>query len=176
MDSLLVTVARYSLVAAAVFGALFVVDFLAMMIYVARSGKIDPEEGRVATENRPMTTSDAVTMGGTGAPGGRYWGKHKVFLSRSMFITEKSLVDGTATKAQRRLAHSIQLGLVLFGLAWLFLGISLLPSQPVFGFLAAAGATYWSFIMIRLPMKARADALRKLKERQESRAARRHEP
>jgi hypothetical protein len=176
MDSLVVTVAPYSLVAAAVFGLLFVVDLLAMMIYVSRSGKIGPEEGHVVTENRPLTTSDVATMGGTGAPGGRYWGKHKVFLSRSTYITDMSLVDGTATNAQRRLAHGIQLGLVLFGLAFVCLAISLLPSQPVFGLLLAAGATYWLLMCIRLPMKGRADALRKLKERQESREARRHKP
>jgi len=175
MDSLLVTAARYSLVAAAVFALLFAVDFLAMMIYVARSGTIGPEEGYVVTENRALKSGD-VAMGGTSAPGGRYWGKHKVFLSRSTYITDMSLVDGTATKAQRRLAHGIQLGLVLFGLAWLFLRISLLPSQPVFGYLAAAGATYWVLMFIRASMKGRADALRKLKERQESREARRHKP
>src|SRR5271170_7780291 len=100
MDSLLVTVVPYSLVAAAVFALLFVVDLLAMVIYVSRSGKIDPEEGRVVTENRSLTSSDVATMGGTGAPGGRYWGRHKVFLSRSLFVTDMSLVDGTATKAQ----------------------------------------------------------------------------
>jgi hypothetical protein len=175
MDSLLVTVARYSLVAAAMFGLLFIADFVAMMIYVARSGTIGPEEGHVVTENRALKSGD-VAMGGTSAPGGRYWGKHKVFLSRSMFITDKSMVDGTAPQAQRRLYHAANLAFVLFGLAWVFLGLSLLPSQPMFGFLAAAGATYWVFIFIRAPMKGRADALRKLKERQESREARRHPP
>jgi hypothetical protein len=146
-----------------------------MMIYVARSGTIGPEEGHVVTENRALKSGD-VAMGGTSAPGGRYWGKHKVFLSRSTYITDMSLVDGTATSAQRRLAHGIELGMVLFGLAWMFLGLSLLPSQPVGGLLFVAFSTYWLFFWIRSPMKGRADALRKLKERQESREARRHKP
>jgi len=77
MDSLLLTVAPYSMVAAAVFALLFVVDLLAMMIYVSRSGKIDPEEGHIVTENRPLTTSDVAIMGGAGAPGGRYWASTK---------------------------------------------------------------------------------------------------
>ena len=102
MDSLLVRLAPYNLVAAAVFGLLFVADFLALIIYVSRSGKIDPEEGHVVTENRPLTTSDVAILGRTGAPGGRYWGKHKVFLSRSMFVTDTSLVDGTATKTSQQ--------------------------------------------------------------------------
>jgi hypothetical protein len=176
MHSLLVTLAPYSLIAAAVFALLFVVDLVAMMIHVARGGKIDPEEGRVVTENRPLTTSDMITMGDTGAPGGRYWGKHKVFLSRSTHITDMSLVDGSATKAQRRLAHGIQLGLVLFGLAFMCLAISLLPSQPVFGFALAAFAICWLFTVIRSPMKGRAEALRKLKDRRASREAHRHKP
>ena len=127
------------------------------------------------TENRALKSGD-VAMGGSSAPGGRYWGKHKVFLSRSMYITDMSLVDGTATKAQRRLAYGIELRMVLFGLAWLFLGISQLPSQPGFGFVAATFAIYWLFVFIRAPIKGRADALRKLQERQESREARRHKP
>ena len=45
MDSLLVTVATYSRVAAVVFGLLFVVDLLALMIYASRSGKVEPDEG-----------------------------------------------------------------------------------------------------------------------------------
>ena len=69
MESLLVTVAPYSLVAAAVFALLFVADFVAIALYVARSGKIDPEEGHVVTENRALKSGD-VAMGGTSAPGG----------------------------------------------------------------------------------------------------------
>lgn len=174
MDSLLVTIAPYSMVAAAVFALLFVADFLAMMIYVSRRGKIDPEEGHVVTENRPLTTGDAATMGGTGAPGGRYWGKRKVFLSRSMFITDKSLVDGSATRAQRLLVRGMKFAAVFFGLAWVFLGLALLPSQPEFGATTIILFTGAFILSVRSACKGRADALRKLKERQESREARRH--
>jgi hypothetical protein len=176
MDSLLVTVAPYSLVAAAVFGLLFVVDLLAMVIYVARSGKIDPEEGHVVTENRPLTTSDVATLGNTGAPGGRYWGKHKVFLSRSKYITDMSLVDGTATEAQRRLVRGIKLAAILFWLAWVSGGLALLPSEPIFGTTIIIFLTGMFIQSVRMVRKGRADALRKLKERQESREARRHNP
>jgi hypothetical protein len=176
MDYLLVMVARYSLVAAAVFGLLFVVDLLAMMIHVARSGKVDPEEGHVVTENRPLISSDVVTLGGTGVPGGRYWGKHKVFLSRSTYISDLSLVDGTATQAQRRLVRGIKLAAILFWLAWVFLGLALLPSQPIGGTTIIVVFTGMFIQSVRLVRKGRADALRKLKERQESREARRHKP
>jgi hypothetical protein len=168
MDSLLVTMAPYSLVAATVFALLFIADCVGLMIYVSRSGRIDPEEGRVVTENRPL--------GGTGVLGGRYWGKRKVFLSRSMFVTEQSLINGTATKAQRRLANAAKLAFVLFGLAWLCGGIAMLPSNTLGGLCFVAFATYWLIWNARLDRKGRADALRKLKERQESREAHRHKP
>ena len=168
MESLLVTVAPYSLVAAAVFALLFVADFVAIALYVARSGKIDPEEGHVVTENRALKSGD-VAMGGTSAPGGRYWGKHKVFLSRSLFITDKSLVDGTATPAQRRLVNATKLAFVLFGLAWFCGGIAMLPSNTLGGVIFVAFATYWLIWTTRIDRKGRADALRKLKEKQASR-------
>jgi hypothetical protein len=173
MYSLLVTVAPRSMVAAAVFALLFVVDLLAMMIYVSRSGKIDPEEGHVVTENRPLITSDVTILGGTGAPGGRYWGKHKVFLSRSTYISDVSLVDGTATEAQRRLVRGMKLAAILFWLASVFLGLALLPSEPIFGTTIIIVLTGMFIQSVRMVRKGRADALRKLKERQESREARR---
>ncbi|MGO8856686.1 MAG: hypothetical protein ACLQO1_13380 [Steroidobacteraceae bacterium] len=170
------TVATYSQVAAAVSALLFVVDLFAMMIYVSRSGKIDPEEGHVVTENRSLTANDSVAMGGSGVAGGRYWGKHKVFLSRSTYISDMSLVDGTATQAQRRLVRGIKLAAILFWLAWVFLGLSLLPSQPIFGTMIIIFLTYAFIQSVRMVRKGRADAMRKLKERQESREARRHKP
>src|SRR5271170_1114994 len=148
MASLLVTMAPYSWVGAAVFALLFIADFVGMMIYVSRSGKIDPEEGRVITKNRPL--------GGTGVLGGRYWGKRKVFLSRSMFISEQSLINGTATKAQRRLANAAKLAFFLFGLAWLCGGIAMLPSNTLGGVCFVAFATYWLINSARWDRKARA--------------------
>jgi len=174
MDPLAVSVARYSMLAGAVFALLFVADFLAIMIYVARGGDIDPKEGHVVTENRPLTGSDVAVLDGTGTPGGRYWGKHKVLLSRSTYITAMSLVDGTATKAQRRLVRAMKLGAVLFWLAWICGGLALMPSQPVFATLIIILLTGWFLQGARLVRKGRADALRKLKERQESREAHRH--
>ena len=174
MDSLLVTVATFSEIAAYVFALLFVVDLLAMGIYVSRIGKVEPEEGHVVTQNRPLTASDSIELGGSGAPGGRYWGKHKVFLSRSLFVTDLSLVDGTATNAQRRLVHGIKIAAILFWLAWVFGGLALLPSQPVLGMIFVVFITLMFIQSVRLVRKGRADARRKLLERQASRRDRRH--
>lgn len=169
MDSLLVTVATYSRVAAVVFGLLFVVDLLALMIYASRSGKVEPDEGHVVTENRPLAASDSLELGGSGAPGGRYWGKHEVFLSRSTFITDMSLVDGTATQAQRLLVRGMKLAGILFWLAWVCGGLALLPSQPVLGMFFVILMTYAFLVSVRSVRKGRAEALRKLQERQASR-------
>lgn len=174
MDFPLATVATYSQVAAGVFVLLFVAVLLALMILATRSGKIDPEEGHVVTENRPMTNSDMTAMGGTGVPGGRYWGKKKVFLSRSMFVTDMSLVDGTATEAQRRLVLGIKLAVTFFWLAWVFGGLALMPSDPIFGTTSIVVLTGMFIQSVRMVRKGRADALRKLAERQTSREARRH--
>jgi hypothetical protein len=174
VDSLQVTVATFSEMAAYVFALLFVVDLFAMGIYVSRIGKVEPEEGQVVTENRPRRASDSIELGGTGALGGRYWGKHKVFFRRSAYISDLSLVDGTATKAQRRLVRAIQLAAVLFWLMFACGALTLLPSQPALALFFAIFITGWFLFGVRLVLKGRAEALRKLKERQESREDRRH--
>jgi hypothetical protein len=59
--------------------------------------------------------------------------KERILLSRSEFISDKSLVDGTATKSERALVYGIKLFFFLFGLLFVFIGLSLLPSQPAGG-------------------------------------------
>lgn len=175
MDSLLVSMATFSEIAMYVFILLFVVDLLTMCIYVMRSGRADPEEGKVITEDRALTANDSISVGGSGVSGGRYWGKRKVFASRSLFITDISLVDGTATKAQRFLVRGIKLGAILFWLAWVFGGLAVLPSQPVLGIGVIVVLTFAFIQSVRMVRKGRADALRKLQERQASRQHR-HKP
>ena len=175
MNSLLVSMATFSEIAMCVFILLFVVVLLALCIYVMRSGKVHPEEGTVITEDRALTANDSSSLGGSGVSGGRYWGKHKVFASRSMFITDLSLVDGTATKAQRLVVRGIKLGAILFWLAWICGGFALLPSQPVFGIGVIVVLTFAFIQSIRMVRKGRADALRKLQERLASRQHR-HKP
>jgi hypothetical protein len=169
VDSLLVTVAHFSEIAMYVFILLFVAVLLAMCIYVYRGGKVEPEEGHVVTENRALTANDSVSMGGSGVSGGRYWGKHKVLTSRSMFITDMSLVDGTATNAQRLLVRGMKLGAMLFWLAWVCGGLALLPTQPIFAIFITLFLTAIFIQSVRLVRKGRADALRKLQEIQASR-------
>jgi hypothetical protein len=92
VDSPLATVVNFSETAVWVFGALFVADFGAVIIYVYRSGNVDEEEGRVVTGRIPLS-GNIVT--------GASWVKKKVLASRSAYVSDMSLVDGTATKSQR---------------------------------------------------------------------------
>jgi len=105
----------------------------------------------------------------SGVAGGRYWGKHKVLASRSTFITDMSLVDGTATKAQRLLVRGIKLAGIFFFLAWVCGGLALLSSQPIAGVLIVIFFTGMFIHTVRMVRKGRADALRKLQEKQASR-------
>jgi hypothetical protein len=66
-----------------------------------------------------------VTFAGTGQT------KKRVFLSRSLFISDESLVDGTATKSQRLIVHGIKLAFLLFWLLVVFGMLSVLPSNPL---------------------------------------------
>lgn len=169
MDSLLLAVSTFSEVAMYVVILLFVIDVLALCIYASRIGRIGAAEGQVVTENRPLTASDSAAMGGSGAPGGKYWGKHKVLASRSMFVSDMSLVDGTATKAQRRVVHGMKLAAILFWLAWVCGGLTLLPSQPIVGAILIILLTYGFVMAVKSVRKGRADSLRKLQQRQASR-------
>jgi hypothetical protein len=175
VDSILTTVATFSEPAACVFASLFLADLVVVCIYIYRIGNVDSEEGHGVTENRPLTDSDWNSLGGTGTVGGKYWGKHRVFLSRSGYITDMSLVDGTATKKQHRIVRGIKLAAVLFWLAWVCGALCLLPLQPAVGLTFAIGITIWFLGAIRLVRKGRADALHKLAERRASRHDR-HKP
>jgi hypothetical protein len=158
VDALLIKVANFSESAVWVVGSLFVLEFVALFYFVYRAGKRGKEEGRVVTEQ----------MRGRSGPliGWRYWSKRRVLASRSAYISEMSLVDGTATKAERLIAHGIKLAFLLFWLAFVLGILTLLPSEPGLALsmlLLMCCALYYGVTLIR---RSRADALRKLAEKQ----------
>jgi hypothetical protein len=73
----------------------FVLDLIVMIIYTIRQGKSDDQQGKVITEKRSLTSMSL----GVPPPMGR--SKRKILGSKSGFITDDSLVDGTATFGQR---------------------------------------------------------------------------
>jgi hypothetical protein len=80
VNSLLVTIAKFSEMMLWIIGALFVVDFAALMIVVVRSGTVDREEGSVVNEQVPLSGNDRNAMGGDVAVGGTGQAKKKSFL------------------------------------------------------------------------------------------------
>ena len=156
MDTFLSKVANFSETAMWVVGALFLVEFVAVFICAHRAGTADAEEGHAVT--RPPRPSGLIA--------GRFWSKSKVLVSRFGYISEMSLVDGTATPAQRLIAHGIKLAFLLFWLAFVFGILTLLPSEPG---LALAMLFIMCCVLcsaVRLMRSSRADALRRLAEQQ----------
>jgi hypothetical protein len=93
-------------------------------------------------------------------------------LSRSSFISDESLVDGTATKSQRLIVHGIKLAFFLFWLLFVFGMLSVLPSNPVAALLVIIILSIIFFRAAAMMRKGRRDALRKLKREAAPRKAR----
>jgi len=163
VTSLLMSVAKFSETMLWIVGTLFVADFAALMIAVVRSGKVDQEEGRVVSEQMPLSGNVRNEMEGDVAVAGTGRAKKKIFLSRSAFISDESLIDGTATKYERLIVHGIKLALFLFWLLVIFGILTVLPSNPIAGLAAIAMFSIIFFKTAALMRKGRADALRKQK-------------
>ena len=132
MSSTLVTIAKFSQTMLWVVGFLIPANLAAITLIILRIGKVDPEEGHVITA-RGSGSGGALNPVGGSIGGGRYVLKEKVFVSRSGYISDKSLVDGTATNSERLLVHCAQLLFFLFWLLFVFIGLSLLPTEPIGG-------------------------------------------
>ena len=158
MHLTLVTIAKFSVRILRVVGFLFIEDFAAIILLVVRTGKVEPDEGRVAT-----------TGGGNLLVA---WGKEKILVHRSEFISGESLVDGTATKSQRLLVHCFWLAFFLFWLLFVFIGLSLLPAQPIRGAFFVIVPSIGFFRAAVGMHKGHTDALRKLQARVARRKAR----
>jgi hypothetical protein len=79
VTSLLMSVAKFSETMLWVVGTLFVADFAALMIAVVRSGKVDQEEGRVVSEQMPLSGNVRNEQGGEVAVAGTGRAKKKNF-------------------------------------------------------------------------------------------------
>jgi hypothetical protein len=163
VNSLLVTIAKFSETMLWVVGALFVADLAALIIVAVRSGTVDQEEGCVVNEQGPLSGNDRNAIGGDVAVAGTGQTKKRVFLSRSSFISDEALVDGTATKSQRLIVHGIKLAFLLFWLLFVFGVLSVLPSNPVAGLFIIIIMSIIFFKAAAMMRKGRTDALRKLK-------------
>jgi hypothetical protein len=164
LNSLLGTVAKFSETMLWVVGPLFLADLAALIIIVLRSGTVDQDEGCVVDEQGPLSQADRNAMGGDVTFAGTGQTKKRVFVSRSSFISDESLVDGSATKSQRFIVHGIKLAFLLFWLVVVFGMLSVLPSNPIAVLFVITIMSIILFQTATLVRKGRADALRKLKE------------
>jgi hypothetical protein len=165
MNSLLDTIAKFSETMLWVVGPLFLADLAALIIIVLRSGTVNQEEGRVVDEQGPLFQDDRNAMGGEVTFAGTGQTKKRVFVSRSSFISDESLVDGTATKSQRLMVHGIKLAFLLFWLLVVFGMLSVLPSNPIAVLFVITIMSIIFFQAATLIRKGRADALGKLKRK-----------
>jgi hypothetical protein len=166
MNSLLIRVANFSGTMLWVTGFLLAANFVALMIVVVRKGKVDNDEGCVVKDHGPITGNALNEMGdGVFVVGGagKYVAKEKILVSRSGFISDESLVDGTATKSERLMVQGIRLFFVLFWLLFVFIGLSLVPSEPVAGAIFVIAPTIFFAKAALMMRKGRQDALRKLR-------------
>ena len=169
MNLTLVMIAKFSQKMLWVVGFLMVADLVSMALIALRIGKVDPEEGHVVTE-RGSGSGGALNPLGGGFGGGRYLIKQKVFLSRSGYITAESLVDGTATKSERLFVHCFGLLSVLFWLLFVFIGLNLLPTEPIGGTFFVVFPTIVFFRLAVGIHRDRVETLRKLQMKRETAA------
>jgi hypothetical protein len=169
VSSLLGKIATFSETMLWVVGPLFVAVLTAVIIVVVRRGTVDQEEGNVVNDQGPLSTADRnameqdLTVPVTGQT------KERVFLSRSSFISDESLVDGTATKSQRLIVRGIKLAFFLFWLLFVFGVLSVLPSNPVAVLFMVTIMSIIFYLAASLVRKGRAEALRNLKREVASR-------
>src|SRR5208282_696782 len=167
MNLTLVTIAKFSEIMLWLVGFLFAADFAAIVLIIVRTGKVGPDEGRVVTEHGTGTGNALNPSGGArGTIGaGKYVVKEKILLSRSRYITDESLVDGTATKTERLLVYCAQMAFFLFWLLFVFIGLTLAPSNPIQGAFFVIAPTI-GFSMAAVGMyRGRTEALHKVKKR-----------
>lgn len=103
-----------------------VVDLVAMIVYTIRHGQSDNLEGKVITENRPL---GAISLRYPPLMG---LSKRKMLGSKSGYVTMDSLVDGSATFAERMMVVGIITAMVSFFLIFVGVGLLLMKDLLIF--------------------------------------------
>ena len=111
---MLIAVTNFSQTAVWVFGILFVVEFVALCVYVYRSGNADEQEGHVVIDDAAIPGIDRV-IGGDVLVGRKYRSKKKVFASRSAYVSDMALVDDLQQNASVSVYMTSSLRFSFFG-------------------------------------------------------------
>jgi hypothetical protein len=99
-----------------------IADLAAMIVYTLRHGQSDHLKGKVITENRPL---GSLTLGYPPLMGRS---KRKMLGGKSGYVTMDSLVDGTATFAERMMVAGILTLMVSFFLIFVGVGLMLMKN------------------------------------------------
>jgi hypothetical protein len=156
LEAFLTKLVKFSETAVWVVGILFVVEFVTIFICAYRAGTADEEERHVITRRARLF----------GLVAGRYWSKSKVLVSRSRYISDISLVDGTAAKTEHLIVRGLKLGFLLFWLTFVFGTLTLLPSEPGIALAMLCAMFCMLCCGVTLNRMGRTEALRKLAEKQ----------
>ena len=123
---------------------IMVVDGTLLAIYTLCRGRTDAEEGKTITVDQPMSP---MRLRGFGI--GRKWSRQNVLVSRrSDHISIESLVDGTATLAERFVVFGINVFIVCFVLLFYGFGLLFLDESPLVIFLPLF-VSVWAFNLFK---------------------------
>jgi len=121
--------------------SVMVVDLTLMVIHTIRRGQSDGRNGAVETDDQPM--SPPMWMKGrVGRWHGRY--KRRILASRSGFVSNESLADGTAPPGERWMVVGIITFMSCFFLVFLGAGLLTLDDNPLV-LLMSAAVGVWLF-------------------------------
>jgi hypothetical protein len=121
--------------------SVMVVDLILMVIYTIRHGQSDGRSGTVETDDEPL--SPPMWMKGRiGSWHGRT--KRRIVASRSGFISNESLADGSATVGERLMVVGIITFLFCFFLVFLGMGLLMMEDNPLV-LLMSAAVGVWLF-------------------------------
>jgi hypothetical protein len=162
---MLVEIAKFSGIMVWLVGGLMAADMIAMIVYALRFSSKHSEADDFLKQGSPFIPYNQAPGQGPILLARKYWVKQKVLRTRSLFVSDKSLVDGTATTGQRLLVKGIQLFFFLFWLLSIFLALSLLSSNLVSAVAWIIIPTIGFFIAATNMHKGRQNALRKLKKK-----------
>jgi hypothetical protein len=79
-----------------------------------------------------------------------------------LFISDESLLDGSATESQRLIVRGIRVLFVLFWLLLVFSGLSLLPEEPALAVIFVVVPSVFFSRAAAMMRRGRREALRKL--------------
>jgi len=128
MQPILETISRAGSILLMVVVPLFLTTLATLVFYAIQHGKPDADQGSSADSKESITADQMGTIGpNRQIARANYRTKEKILASRSGFITDDSLADGTATPGERWMVRGIKLFFALFLL--LFVSIALMTMK-----------------------------------------------